>query len=215
MFTPPIQEIYSAKIVVKILRQHHDGGILPEIVKEAPQNLFTTPPALQPPLLPCPDQSIDNRYLVTITDAVTPSLPSAPRSKDATSNVTTGHPQSNFVTKIGANDVRRTTNFDTLEPIEDLDLPSEETASTPQTTPTISRFRIEITPNFAFIDASTGSSDGTFSVTKHGANSTNETPAKATTHNNKLILQGNDIYNTAATKDALITNIEALRVKAT
>jgi hypothetical protein len=39
---------------------------LPEIVREALQNLFMAPPALQPPLLPCPGQILDNGYTLAI-----------------------------------------------------------------------------------------------------------------------------------------------------
>jgi hypothetical protein len=77
-------------------------------------------------------------------------------------------------------------------------------------TPTINRFDTEINPNLALIDASKGSSDGTSSVTKHDANSTNEIPAEATTHgNSKLVPQGNGFYNIVDNEDAPITNVGA------
>jgi hypothetical protein len=66
----------------------------------------------------------------------------------------------------GINGAHRTT----LALIADPDLSSEQTASAPQTTPTINRLGIKITPNFVPTDASQGTPDGTFPITKHHIN---------------------------------------------
>jgi hypothetical protein len=68
--------------------------------------------------------------------------------------------------------------------LERLQIPPSTPIQPATITPTINRVDMEISPNLALIDASKGSSDGTSSVTKHDANSTNEIPAEATTHGN-------------------------------
>jgi hypothetical protein len=96
---------------------------LPEIAREASQNSFVAPPALQLPLLPCPNLIIDNKDApitnveATIAansnnnhllpDTAKPPLPAAPRSKDAAENVTAGHLHSNIAIEIGAIEARR------------------------------------------------------------------------------------------------------------
>jgi hypothetical protein len=82
----------------QILHQHNEERIplvCPlEIVTEVWNNMFMAPPALQPPLLPCLDKSVNNRYPTIITfEATFANGSNSPLSPDAHRNNKNLHPK--------------------------------------------------------------------------------------------------------------------------